>query len=80
MFHFTRAAPWLTRASMWCSAAYPGCRASILERVGMKRALAREEIGGLLEFDFDRLVMAHGAVIERGGKDALRGAYRWLGL
>ena len=27
-----------------------------------------------------RLVLAHGEIIERGGKDALRGAYRWLGL
>lgn len=80
VFNFTADAPWLTRAAMRVSAAYPGCRASLLERVGIKRSLAREEIGGLLELDFDRLIMAHGAVIDVGGKSALRGAYRWLGL
>lgn len=80
VFHFTRSHPWPTRAAMWCSGAYPGCRASILERVGMDRSVAREEIGALLALDFDRLIPAHGAIIETGGREALRGAYRWLGL
>lgn len=80
VFHFTAEDPWSTRAAMFCSGAYPGCRASVLERVGMKRDVAREEIRGLLELDFDRLVPSHGAVIESGGKDALREAYRWLGI
>lgn len=80
VFNFTADAPWLTRAGMWCSGAYPGCRASILERVGMDRAVAREEIAGLLALDFDRLIPSHGAIIESGGREALRSAYRWLGL
>lgn len=80
VFHFTPEDPWITRAAMWCSGAYPGCRVSVLERVGMQRALAREEIGALLELDFDRLIPSHGAIIETGAKAALRGAYRWLGL
>lgn len=79
-FHFTPEDPWLTRAVMWCSATYPGCRTSVIERVGMKRDVAREEIGALLELDFDRLILSHGAIIETGGKDALRGAYHWLGM
>lgn len=80
VFHFTRDSPWLTRAAMRCTGAYPGCRTSLLERRGMDRDVAREEIGALLELDFDRLVMAHGAVIETGAKRALRSAYRWLRL
>lgn len=80
VFHFTRDWPWLTRAGMWLTAAYPGCRASLIERIGMKRAIARQEIARLLELDFDRLIMAHGAVISTGGKEALRSAYRWLGV
>lgn len=78
VFNITRDAPWTTRAALWASGAYPGCRASILERVGMKRDVARDEIRGLLALDFDRLIPAHGAIIERGGKEALRRAYRWL--
>lgn len=80
VFHFTREAPLLTRAAMWASCAYPGCQASLLERLGMDRAVARDEIGALLELDFDRLICAHGAILETGGREALRDAYRWLGL
>ena len=80
VFNFTADYPWLTRAAMFSSGAYPGCQASMLERVGMDRGIAREEIAGLLALDFDRLVPAHGAVIETGGKEALRHAYRWLKL
>lgn len=79
-FHFTEDSPWLTRAVLWSSGAYPGCRVSLLERFGMKRAIAREEIGSLLDLDFDRLILSHGTILESGGKDALREAYRWLGL
>ncbi|MEO0326259.1 MAG: hypothetical protein AAF447_25145 [Myxococcota bacterium] len=80
VFNFTQEATWGTRLAMRMAGAYPGCRASLLERLAIKRSLAREEIGTLLALDFDRLVLAHGAVIETGGKDALRAAYRWLGL
>ena len=79
-FHFTESYPWLTRASMAVSGAYPGCKVSILEKVGMKRDLAREEIGAILELDFDRLILSHGESFETGGKDQFRGAYRWLGF
>lgn len=79
-FHFTRDDPWFTRAAMWCSGAYPGCKVSALERFGVKRAVAREEIAGLLDLDFDRLILSHGAIIETGGKDALHGAWRFLGI
>lgn len=79
VFHFSAQAPWLTRAAMWCACGYPGCRSSALERVLMNRAVARQEIAALLALDFDRLVMAHGDVIETGGREALAGAYAWLG-
>lgn len=80
LFNFEASAPWITRAAMTCACAYPGVRASALERLGMRRAVAREELGAILEWDFDRVVLAHGAVVERGGRDAMRAAYRWLGL
>ncbi len=80
VFHFSADAPWHTRAAMFCLGGYPGCRTTLLERVGFRRSVARAEIGALLELDFDRLIMAHGEVIETGGKEALRGAMGWLGL
>ena len=80
VFNFTTDTPWLTRTAMWATGAYPGCRASILERLGMNRSVARTEISALLDLDFDRLILAHGAIIESGGKEALRSAYHWLNL
>lgn len=43
-----------------------------------RREAARETLRHVLTWDFDRVIMAHGAIIERGGKMALEGALRWL--
>lgn len=80
LFNFSPEAPWLTRAAMFCAGGYPGCSATLLERVGMKRAVAREEIGQMLTWDFDRIVLAHGEIVETDGRRVLADAYRWLGL
>lgn len=79
VFNFPPTAPLLTRLAMRCACGYPGCRATLLERALMKREIARKEIAAILAMDFDRIVLAHGEVIETGGKEALAGAYTWLG-
>lgn len=78
LFNLSEEMPFATRAAFTCLCAYPGCKTSLLERMGMDRVVARQEISGLLELDFDRLIMAHGEVIETGGKAALEGAFGWL--
>jgi len=42
------------------------------------RALARASLDRLLSWDFDRLIIAHGACIEHGAKDFVRETFRWL--
>jgi hypothetical protein len=44
------------------------------------RAAARASIERLLDWDFDRVLLAHGDVIERDGRQLVRGALSWLGL
>ena len=39
------------------------------------RAAAMEKI---LAWDFDRVIVCHGEVLETGGREALREGYRWL--
>jgi len=80
LFNLSPAAPWPTRAAMWCACAYPGCSSSLLERVGMNRALARQELGAILEFDFERIILSHGDVVQSEARQAFAHAYRWLGL
>lgn len=53
--------------------------ATWLEHVMMRdRAAAREQVGRMLAWDFDRIVLAHGPMIASGGKERLRRAYAWL--
>jgi len=42
------------------------------------RWLARKSLERILGWDFDRVVVAHGDVLERGGREALRDGYAWL--
>jgi len=44
----------------------------------MWRAQNRASIDRILQWDFDRIIMAHGDVVESGGKAALRGAFSFL--
>ena len=80
VFNISPRAPWLTRAAMRCLGGYPGCRVTALERFGMRRDLAREDLATIAGWDFDRVIMAHGEIIETGGKAAVLDAFRWLGL
>jgi hypothetical protein len=42
------------------------------------RDAARESLERILAWDFDRVVVAHGDVLESGGREALRAGYAWL--
>jgi hypothetical protein len=42
------------------------------------RRAARQSLAGILAWDFDRVVVAHGDVLESGGHAALRAGYAWL--
>ncbi len=78
VFHFPASAPLLTRFAMRCLGGYPGCRTTLLERFGLRRAAARHELRTLLAWDFDRLIMAHGDIIETQAKARLLDAFHWL--
>ncbi|MDP2308971.1 MAG: DUF4336 domain-containing protein [Pseudomonadota bacterium] len=40
--------------------------------------LARRQVDRMLEWDTDKVVLAHGTLVERDGREVLRSAYRWL--
>ena len=42
------------------------------------RRLARESLERILSWDFDRVIVGHGDVLERGGHEILREGYSWL--
>lgn len=50
-----------------------------LEHVMIRdREAAREQIGRMLAWDFDRIVLSHGPIVEAHGHEVLRRAYAWL--
>jgi hypothetical protein len=53
--------------------------ATLFERFLIRdRVAAREQVGRMLAWKADRIVLAHGACIESGGHEVLRRAYAWL--
>jgi hypothetical protein len=50
-----------------------------LERIAVRnRAAAREQVARMLDWPCERIVLAHGALVERNGREVLRRAYAWL--
>ena len=57
------------------------CRASTTSflRWGLlNRRAARQSLEKILDWDFERVIPAHGKIMEQNGKDRLRQAYAWL--
>ena len=52
---------------------------SLAERVATKdRAAVRRTVDAILQWDIQRVIMAHGHIVEGNGAQALRDAYAWL--
>ena len=79
-FNIQPDAPWLTRAGMRLAGGYPGVCCSLLEKLVVDRDVMRPELSRVLSWDFDRVILSHGAVVETDGRERLREAYRWLGV
>lgn len=48
------------------------------EALFRNKAAARASLERILSWDFDRIILAHGHVVETGGKETLRSAYAFL--
>lgn len=58
---------------------YPGCRVARLYRPFiLNRSRFRASIERIFEWDFNQIVVGHGDVVQAGGKDVFRDAFRWL--
>lgn len=70
--------PRTTRAAAWLMGnKAPGI--GHLERFMIRdRALARRQADRILQWDIDKIVLSHGGLIERGGREVMRHAYDWL--
>lgn len=68
-----------TRLFFWLNGAYRSFGPSRMMRALFRdRAAARASLERVLQWDFDRVILAHGIVLQRSGKRMLRKAYGWL--
>lgn len=78
-FNFGPHTPTPTRLLMTLLRSYGRLGPTTLDPLLIRdRAAARESLRRILDWDFDRVVVAHGDVQERGGREILRQGYAWL--
>ncbi len=78
-FHIGPEAPWLTRACFRLVGGYGSFGPTIVERLLIRdRDAARASLERILAWDFDRVIVSHGKILESGGREALRRGYAWL--
>lgn len=70
---------WLTRAYLRIGSCYGRLATTLIMRMVIRdKKAARESLERICQWDFDRIVVCHGDVLEHGGPGALREALAWL--
>jgi hypothetical protein len=72
-------APAFTRFVFRLFGGYGKMGTSLAERVVIRdKAAVRRTVDSILQWDFQRVILAHGHIVEREGAQAFRQAYAWL--
>jgi hypothetical protein len=75
-FHFDQSYPWVTQIAARVLGSYQRLSPSVLERIATRdKQAVRQSVENVLAWDFDRVIMAHGTIIETGGKRQFRRGY-----
>ncbi len=82
-FHFDESFPLLTQFVARIIGGYKQLSPSLLERIATKELeQVRESVKKVLQWDFERVIVAHGSIVERDGKEKFKEGYeqflRWL--
>jgi hypothetical protein len=71
--------PWFTRAVFRMLGGFGGFKTNVADRLMARdRVAVRATVERILAWDFERVIVAHGAVLDGGGREAMRRAYDWL--
>ncbi len=79
--HIDEDFPLLTQFVTRVIGGYKSLGPSLLEKIATtEKVKVKRSVEKILEWDFDRIIMAHGSIIEQNGKEAFRQGYeRFLG-
>jgi glyoxylase-like metal-dependent hydrolase (beta-lactamase superfamily II) len=80
LFNLSKKDAWITRTmGALVIGPFPGCRFARLYRPAVTdRRRMRAAAERILDWDFDQIIVGHGAVVENNGKEVFRTAFRWL--
>lgn len=75
-FHFDECFPFVTKLATKIAGGYKSLSPSLLEQIATTtKSEVRQSIMQILQWDFERVIMAHGSLIEKGGKQKLKRGY-----
>ena len=78
-FNFDEESDGLLQVGARLLGSYKILKPTILEKFGSReKAQVAESIQQVLEWDFERIILAHGGIIEHHGKEKLRAGYEWF--
>jgi len=78
-FNIGSSSPWLTRLVFRVGGAYGRLAPTLLERLFVRdRTAFRHSLESILEWPFDRVVVAHGELSAEGGRAELTRGYQWI--
>jgi hypothetical protein len=78
-FNIERDAPLTTRLWAWGPKRSPRAGPTPLFKLAIRdKGAARDSVERVLRWDFERIVVGHGAIVERDGPDVFREAWAWL--
>ena len=78
-FNFDDSYPWITQFAARIIDSYQTLKPSWLEKIAVQdKQLAKSAIALILAWDFDRVIMAHGKIVDTNAKQQLAAGYEWL--
>lgn len=78
-FNFERNFPFTTQLAARILGCYQSLQPSLLEKIAIKdRELISKSIAQILSWDFQRVIMAHGNIVEEQAKEQLTTGYEWF--
>lgn len=78
-FNFDRTFPWTTQLAARVLGSYGKLKPYWLDKIASKdRQKLKKSIEKILAWDFQRVIMAHGTIVENNAKAQLTAGYQWL--
>lgn len=78
-FHFDESFPWITQLAAKVIGGYKKLSPSLLERFATQdKQKVKQSVQKVLTWDFKRVIMAHGSIVENDAKRQFKEGYEWF--